>query len=248
VERKTYGSCFDVSLTLSCSDVRCPSIHYRKATREYLLTFSGTRYSNQRYHLASYSRIITPESARIFQEANIGRRPNHMAIWRISDPTPSGKSDLDNRADFRIHFTQLKPLLRGIRSFTILRRPGQQLQDLTLSIYSKTSYWNSIMSVSISVCVKPVDVQNERYFAHQGPLGVAVVRLIPKPNGFRPIVNLGRTIVCPCPLADLMDSEVRMNWEYQPLGGDHSLRIKSWGPFIRFWLLRRYAYVNRIGW
>lgn len=83
------------------------------------------------------------------------------------------------------------------------------------------------MSVSISVCVKPVDVQNERYFAHQGPLGVAVVRLIPKPNGFRPIVNLGRTIVCPCPLADLMDSEVRMNWEYQPLGGDHSLRIKS---------------------
>lgn len=37
--------------------------------------------------------------------------------------------------------------------------------------------------------------QNERHFAYQAPLGVSAVRLIPKPNGFRPIVNLGRKIV-----------------------------------------------------
>ncbi|RXK34877.1 hypothetical protein M231_07866 [Tremella mesenterica] len=39
---------------------------------------------------------------------------------------------------------------------------------------------------------------NEKHFALQGPLGVSAVRLIPKPNsGFRPIVNLGRSIKTP---------------------------------------------------
>lgn len=38
-------------------------------------------------------------------------------------------------------------------------------------------------------------MQSEHYFARQGPLGVSAVRLIPKPNGFRPIVNLGKRIV-----------------------------------------------------
>ncbi|WRT69587.1 uncharacterized protein IL334_006576 [Kwoniella shivajii] len=36
--------------------------------------------------------------------------------------------------------------------------------------------------------------RNESFFAQQGPLGVSAVRLIPKPKGFRPIVNLGRKI------------------------------------------------------
>ncbi|WWC92913.1 uncharacterized protein L201_007875 [Kwoniella dendrophila CBS 6074] len=36
--------------------------------------------------------------------------------------------------------------------------------------------------------------KNESYFAQQGPLGVSAVRLIPKPTGFRPIVNLGKKI------------------------------------------------------
>lgn len=38
-------------------------------------------------------------------------------------------------------------------------------------------------------------LQDEEFFALQGPLGVSAVRLIPKPTGFRPIVNLGRRIV-----------------------------------------------------
>ncbi|WWC65948.1 uncharacterized protein I303_108570 [Kwoniella dejecticola CBS 10117] len=36
--------------------------------------------------------------------------------------------------------------------------------------------------------------KTESYFAQQGPLGVSAVRLIPKPKGFRPIVNLGKKI------------------------------------------------------
>ena len=35
---------------------------------------------------------------------------------------------------------------------------------------------------------------DERRIAVQSPLGVSAVRLIPKPNGFRPIVNLGRRL------------------------------------------------------
>lgn len=37
--------------------------------------------------------------------------------------------------------------------------------------------------------------QAEREEALKHPLGVSAVRLIPKPNGFRPIVNLGKRIV-----------------------------------------------------
>ncbi|WWC73585.1 uncharacterized protein I206_107557 [Kwoniella pini CBS 10737] len=36
--------------------------------------------------------------------------------------------------------------------------------------------------------------KTESYFAQQGPLGVSAVRLIPKPQGFRPIVNMGKKI------------------------------------------------------
>ncbi|KAK8849571.1 hypothetical protein IAR55_004906 [Kwoniella newhampshirensis] len=39
--------------------------------------------------------------------------------------------------------------------------------------------------------------KNQSFFALQGPLGVSAVRLIPKPAGFRPIVNLGRKIKRP---------------------------------------------------
>ncbi|WVR08145.1 hypothetical protein IAU60_005191 [Kwoniella sp. DSM 27419] len=35
---------------------------------------------------------------------------------------------------------------------------------------------------------------NQAFFARQGDLGVSAVRFIPKPSGFRPIVNLGRKI------------------------------------------------------
>ncbi|WVQ96087.1 hypothetical protein IAU59_003188 [Kwoniella sp. CBS 9459] len=36
--------------------------------------------------------------------------------------------------------------------------------------------------------------RNQAFFARQGELGVSAVRFIPKPTGFRPIVNLGRKI------------------------------------------------------
>jgi hypothetical protein len=39
------------------------------------------------------------------------------------------------------------------------------------------------------------DSQNDLFSALQAPLGVSAVRLVPKPNGFRPIVNLGRRSV-----------------------------------------------------
>nr|XP_031859765.1 uncharacterized protein CI109_004837 [Kwoniella shandongensis]KAA5526837.1 hypothetical protein CI109_004837 [Kwoniella shandongensis] len=42
--------------------------------------------------------------------------------------------------------------------------------------------------------------KNQTFFAQQGPLGVSAVRLIPKPSGFRPIVNLGRKIKRPAAL------------------------------------------------
>jgi telomerase reverse transcriptase len=74
------------------------------------------------------------------------------------------------------------------------------------------------------------DTQNERYFAHQGPLGVAVVRLIPKPNGFRPIVNLGRAIVSRhLNLVSIAKtcSEVRTHLESRRLGQNLFLPIKS---------------------
>jgi hypothetical protein len=38
-------------------------------------------------------------------------------------------------------------------------------------------------------------VQDDAYFAHNSTLGVSSVRLVPKPNGFRPIVNMGKRIV-----------------------------------------------------
>jgi hypothetical protein len=37
--------------------------------------------------------------------------------------------------------------------------------------------------------------QDEAYFARRATLGVSSVRLVPKPNGFRPIVNMGKRIV-----------------------------------------------------
>ena len=37
--------------------------------------------------------------------------------------------------------------------------------------------------------------QDQKQLALQGPLGTSAVRLVPKPTGFRPIVNLGRRIV-----------------------------------------------------
>ena len=72
--------------------------------------------------------------------------------------------------------------------------------------------------------------KNERYFAHQGPLGVAVVRLIPKPKGFRPIVNLGRAIVSRHPIVICtsdIESEVTMLQGSRRRGQSLYLLIRS---------------------
>ncbi|KIR34617.1 hypothetical protein I352_02868 [Cryptococcus deuterogattii MMRL2647] len=92
-----------------------------------------------------------------------------------------------------------------------------------IAMYEENSHNPLIPKTHRQVCYR----QNKVEAARRGVLGVSTARLIPKPTGFRPIVNLGRKIEMP----DTTNSK-RKSWSAnQILGNVHKVLASEKAAF-----------------
>ncbi|WWC95477.1 hypothetical protein V866_002341 [Kwoniella sp. B9012] len=126
--------------------------------------------------------------------------------WVIVDPKSNQRvnvTEAEKRRTLVVDFVRwifsdfLIPLLRN--TFYITETSTTRYE----TIYYTHEDWLRATKPHLEVLKDDLLVElnkTESYFAQQGPLGVSAVRLIPKPKGFRPIVNLGKKIKSQIPL------------------------------------------------
>ncbi|OCF77899.1 hypothetical protein I204_01902 [Kwoniella mangroviensis CBS 8886] len=126
--------------------------------------------------------------------------------WVINDPKNTQRvnvTEAEKRRNLVVDFVHwifsefLIPLLRN--TFYITETSTTRYQ----TVYYTHEDWLRATKPHLEVLKDDLLVElnkTESYFAQQGPLGVSAVRLIPKPKGFRPIVNLGKKIKSQSPL------------------------------------------------
>nr|XP_019043423.1 hypothetical protein I302_08000 [Kwoniella bestiolae CBS 10118]OCF22353.1 hypothetical protein I302_08000 [Kwoniella bestiolae CBS 10118] len=128
-----------------------------------------------------------------------GVQINHFQ-WVIIDPNNTQRlnvSEAEKRRSLVVDFVRwvfsdfLIPLLRN--TFYITETSTTRYE----TVYHTHEDWLRATKPHLEVLKDDLLVElnkTESYSAQQGPLGVSAVRLIPKPKGFRPIVNLGKKI------------------------------------------------------